>query len=278
MVYSQHPFFITAKEKQMGSKLSLVSIFLPKIFARYEIEMLLDCSLKKGIEKAFYAEYRESYIVYTQFNVITFINYTRVDIVTALLKLGIKEAKTFEQHCIHQDYPIIIDPTIELTCKVNNDCIILRESSTLSLIIIALVVSQSVGLEKYEQDLEVHFTQSKQLFDFTHSFSLLKRAQLTKLAKNLILIRHGMVTDLFLLDKPNILWDNEETEHLYNLLASILEIKDRFEIVAYKLSSLKDDISMALDLTNQQHSEFLEWIIIIIIAVEMVLGLVNFFK
>lgn len=262
----------------MNTKLSLISIFLPKSFCRQEIETLLHCSLKKGIEKAFYFEDNNTYIVYTQFNVITFINYTREDIIKALIKLDIQEALTFEQHCIHQDYPIIIDPTLKLTCKVNNDDIILKESSTLSLIIIALVVSQSVGLDKYEQDLEVHFTQSRQLFDFTHSFSLLKRSQLTKLAKNLILIRHGMVTDLFLLDKPNILWDNEETEHLYNLLASILEIKDRFEIVAYKLSSLKDDIGMALDLTNQQHSEFLEWIIIIIIAVEMVLGLVNFFK
>lgn len=267
-----------AKGENMVSKLSLVSIFLPKIFARHEIEALLGCSLKKGIEKAFYFEDQDTYIVYTQFNVITFINYTRDNILKALIKLDIQEALTFEQHCIHQDYPIIIDPTIELTCKVNNDCIILKESATLSLIIIALVVSQSVGLEKYEQDLEVHFTQSRQLFDLTHSFSLLERSKLTKFAKNLILIRHGMVTDLFLLDKPNILWDNEETEHLYNLLASILEIKDRFEIVAYKLSSLKDDIGMAIDLTNQQHSEFLEWIIIIIIAVEMVLGLVNFFK
>ncbi len=262
----------------MQQKLSLISISLPKPFLKHEVEKKLDCVLKKGIEKAFYAQYRESYIVYTQFNVITFINYEREDIVKALLLLDIKEARTFEQHCIHQDYPIIIDPSIELTCKVNNDCIILKESSTLSLIIIALVVSQSVGLKKYEQDLEVHFTQSKQLFDLTHSFSLLKRTQLTKFAKNLILIRHAMVSDLFLLDKPNILWDNEETEHLYNLLASILEIKDRFEIVAYKLSSLKDHISMALDLTNQQHSEFLEWIIIIIIGVEMVLGLVNFFR
>jgi len=262
----------------MHQTLSLISISLPKPLVRHEVEKKLDCSLKKGIEKAFYSEYRESYIVYTQFNVITFINYPREEIVKSLQKLDIKNADSFEQNMIYQDYPIIIDSTLELTCKVNNDTIVLKESSTLSFIIIALVVSQSVGLEKYEHDLEARFMQSRQLFDFTNSFSLLKRSRLTSFAKNLILIRHGMVTDLFLLDKPNILWDNENAEHLYNLVASILEIKDRFEIVAYKLSSLKDDISMALDLTNQKHSEFLEWIIIIIIAIEMVMGLVNFFK
>ena len=262
----------------MPSLYSLISISLPKPFSKHEIETILQISLKKGIDKAFFSQREHAFIVYTQFNVITFINYERDGVCKALAKLGLKDAEQFEQYYIFQDYPILIKPNLEKSSLVNNEQILLKEPLPLYILIIALVVSQSVGLEKYEQDLEVHFTQSKQLFDLTHSFSLLKRTQLTKFAKNLILIRHAMVSDLFLLDKPNILWDNEETEHLYNLLASILEIKDRFEIVAYKLSSLKDDISMALDLTNQQHSEFLEWIIIIIIGVEMVLGLVNFFK
>ncbi|MBV5279633.1 MAG: RMD1 family protein, partial [Campylobacteraceae bacterium] len=132
----------------MHQTLSLISISLPKPLVRHEVEKKLDCSLKKGIEKAFYSEYRESYIVYTQFNVITFINYPREEIVKSLQKLDIKNADSFEQNMIYQDYPIIIDSTLELTCKVNNDTIVLKESSTLSFIIIALVVSQSVGLEK----------------------------------------------------------------------------------------------------------------------------------
>ncbi len=87
-----------------------------------------------------------------------------------------------------------------------------------------------------------------------------------------------MVSDLFLLDKPNILWDNAEAEKLYNRLSSILELKDRFEIVEHKLSHLKDDISMALDLINHRHSEVLEWIIIVLIGFEIVMGLIEFFK
>ena len=61
-------------------------------------------------------------------------------------------------------------------------------------------------------------------------------------------------------------------------MASILELKDRFEIVEYKLSSLKEDLSMAVDLFNHKHSEFLEWIIILLIAFEIVMGLIEFFK
>ena len=38
----------------MTTSYSLISISLPKPFARHDIETLFDCSLKKRIEKAFY--------------------------------------------------------------------------------------------------------------------------------------------------------------------------------------------------------------------------------
>lgn len=84
--------------------------------------------------------------------------------------------------------------------------------------------------------------------------------------------------DLHLLDKPNILWDNKDAEALYNTLAAALELRERFEIVSYKLESIKDDIVMVTDLTNHQHSAFLEWIIIALIGVEIGMGLIEWFK
>lgn len=262
----------------MQQKISLISIALPTPLQRDDIEVKLDCSFKKGIEKAFYAQYRDTYLIYTPFNVLTFINWDKEEMLGALTKLGMKDAKKYEHHTIYQDYPILIDTTLPFTCKVANEHITLKENTTLSLIIIALVVSQSVGLEKYEQDLEKYFSQSRQLLDLTQSYALFKRSKLIEFAKTLTFIRHSMVTDLFLLDKPNILWDNEEAEKLYNQMAGILELKDRFEIVEHKLTTLKEDISMALDMFNHKHSEFLEWIIILLIAFEIVMGLIEFFK
>jgi len=262
----------------MATPFSLISISLPTPFTRQEVEIRLDCTLKKGIEKAFFHQYRDTFLVYTQFHVLTFINWKQEAMDEALVKLGIKDASFLEQRYIFQDYPILIEPNLEFTCKVSNEQIILKEPLPLYLIIIALVISQSVGLEKYEQDLDVHFEKSQQLLDLTQSYALLKRSKLIEFARNLTAIQHGMVSDLFLLDKPNILWDNEEAEKLYNRLSSILELKDRFEIVEHKLTNLKDDISMALDMFNHKHSEFLEWIIIGLIGFEIVMGLIEFFK
>lgn len=262
----------------MATLFSLISISLPTPFSKQEVETRLNCTLKKGIEKAFFYAYRDTLLVYTQFNVLTFINWEKEAMHKALFKLGIEDAALLEQRYIFQDYPILIEPTLEFTCKVSNEQIILKEPLPLYLIIIALVISQSVGLEKYEQDLDVHFEKSQQLLDLTQSYALLKRSKLIEFARNLTTIQHGMVSDLFLLDKPNILWDNEEAEKLYNRLSSILELKDRSQIVEHKLAHLKDDISMALDMFNHKHSEFLEWIIILLIGFEIVMGLIEFFK
>lgn len=261
----------------MDTSFSLISISLPKPLARHEIEIHLECVFKKGIEKTFYMQEGERYLIYTHFNVLSFINWDKASIEKALIKLGVDHAASFEQECLFQDYPILIKPSLDVTCKVTNEYIVLKEPLPIYFIISALVVSQSVGLEKYEQDLDVYFGKSQELLDVTKSYTFFKRSRLVEFARNLIFIQHGMVNDLFLLDKPNILWDNEEAEKLYNMLSSTLELKDRFEIVEHKLTHLKENITLALDLFNHKHSEVLEWIIILLIAFEIVMGLIEFF-
>ena len=80
----------------MSEQLSLVSISIPELLRKDEIELKLDCSFKKGIEKAFYSEYRGSYLIYTPFNVLTFINWEKEAMLSALKKLGMKDAHRYE--------------------------------------------------------------------------------------------------------------------------------------------------------------------------------------
>ena len=61
---------------------------------------------------------------------------------------------------------------------------------------------------------------------------------------------------MHLLDKPNILWDDETAERLYNDLSVFFELKERFEIVEFKLGLLKDDIMFLTDILNHKKSEF----------------------
>ncbi len=255
----------------------LIAFNLPRPMERGEVEEALGLSFKRGIEATYYAEDGEALITYTPFNVLTLINWSRDRIIEAIETLGFDETEIFEGSGIYQDYPVRFDPGLVLAHTIDNDTITLKAYSLLQMLIIAHVISQSVALELFERRLSDYHERSRQLLDAAGSHSIFRRNRLAGFAKELALLRHDILIDLHLLDKPNILWDNEEAEMLYNTLAYRLELKDRFDIVTYKLDNIKDDVMMVMDLTNHDHSSFLEWIIIVLIAVEIVMGLMEWF-
>lgn len=261
----------------MNDRLDLYAVYLSKPLTHSAIEKVLDTTLKKGIETMFYAEVDSSMITYANFNVLTFINWHIDAIPNILSQLGIQDTDKLLAKNIHQDYPIEVDPKLETLFCIDNQKITLKEYSRTSLLIISHVISQSVALEVYENKLSDYYERSRNLLDESDTFSIFKRTKFAKFAKQLVLLRHDMMIDLYLLDKPNIVWDNEDAEALYNELASSLELKERFEVVEYKLNSIKDDIIMVMDLTNHNHSSFLEWIIIILIIIEVIMGFMEWF-
>lgn len=252
----------------------LLCVYIPADFSPTEISEKLDLPLKKGIEASFYAEIRDEeshrFLFFTQFDVITFVNWPKASIHEALEKLGLPIP--FEQATHYQDYQISINSNALHPFNVDNDKIELQELSLWPLMIVALVVAQSVGLEKFEKEVDRFYSKGRNMVENSGQLSWTKRHEFSDYAIELSLLRHDMVLDLMLLDKPNILWDNEVYENLYNRLAELLDLQERFEVVSYKLNTLKEDMTMMIDLYQHKHSSFLEWIIILLILVEVFMG------
>lgn len=258
--------------------MNLLSLYLDRPLSHAKIEYALDIALIKGFENGYYGSSQILHIALSPFRVLTLISEEKKHILEALDKLGITLHTEDESAHPYQDYPILIDPTLATSFSVTNEAITLRETSILSFNIIALAISQSVGLETYEHRLDTLFSRSRRIVESIHTFSMTRRSHLLMFTKQLALTRHDMVSNLLLLDKPNILWDDEEAEALYNRLAFVLELYDRHEIALSKLSQIKEDVMLVMDLINHKRSEFLEWIIIILIGVEIVMGIMEWFK
>lgn len=255
--------------------MNLLSVYLTKPIIHSTIEYALDLTLIKGHENSFYGHNSNYHIALAPFGVLTLIAQEKHEIIEALRHLSIS---LDEPNILTQDYPILIDALLDKPFEVTNEAIRLKENSVHDLNVIALAISQSVGLEHYEHQLESLFAQSRSIVESIHTISLSRKAHLLQFASRLALTRHDMVGNLVLLDKPNILWDDEEAEMLYNALALILELHDRHEIALDKLSHIKEDVVLVMDILNHKKSEYLEWIIIILIAVEIVMGLIKFFE
>ncbi|MDP3265841.1 MAG: RMD1 family protein [Sulfuricurvum sp.] len=258
--------------------MNLLSLYLDQPLTHAKIEYALDIVLLKGFENGYYGLNQKLHIVLSPFRVLTLISEEKREILDALDKLGITLHTEDESAHPYQDYPLLIDPSLSTSFSVTNEAIILKETSITSLNISALAVSQSVGLETYEHRLDMLFSRSRRIVESIHTFSMTRRSHLLKFTKQLALTRHDMVSNLLLLDKPNILWDDAQAEALYNRLAFVLELYDRHEIALSKLSQIKEDVMLVMDLINHKRSEFLEWIIIVLIGVEIVMGIMEWFK
>ena len=74
-----------------------------------------------------------------------------------------------------------------------------------------------------------------------------------------------------LLDVPEFFWEHPELQHYYTMLSDYLEIKPRIEVLNKKLATIQDLLGMIADEQKHSHSSMLEWIIIWLIAIEMLI-------
>lgn len=99
----------------------------------------------------------------------------------------------------------------------------------------------------------------------------------TPLSRKALAKRRGILFDktneislqFNLLDTPEFFWDYPEVEHYYRELVKYLDLTPRVEILNYKLSSMRELLDMLASEQHHKHSAFLEWIIIVLIAIDI---------
>jgi uncharacterized Rmd1/YagE family protein len=80
-----------------------------------------------------------------------------------------------------------------------------------------------------------------------------------------------------ILDTPELFWSEPSLEPIYAAARGYLEISQRVELLNQRVSVLSDLLEMLKEHLNSAHGETLEWIIIILIAIEILIGLVTIF-
>jgi uncharacterized Rmd1/YagE family protein len=253
----------------MESNFLFVSVEIPIVITKNNLEKEFPGLVLTTIENSFIGEITNDKFIFTSsFGVITFCNFSHEEIKSFLHRLKIKEAPHYQTALINQDYPMLVDsiyekPLIDIhTIKYNK-----FNKSIAS--IVSLVLSQSVGLEIRERSLENKMQESRKLYDKIENIKAKDRKNLMSFASSIAKERFEILNQLYLLDKPDIIWDDFELESLYNQLALQLELKSRFDVIEYKISFLKESVEFITDRVNQKSSEFLEWIIIWLIVIEV---------
>lgn len=159
--------------------------------------------------------------------------------------------------------------------NIRNDLLTVPNDEALQCLALSHAFAQSAKLEFFEdkaqQVIQENAYISKELAK-TGKVSL-SRKDLAKLRGVLFDSSVDITLHFNLLDTPEFFWNYPELEPDYENLAKYLDLKPRIEILNRKLETIHDLLNMLASEQHHKHSSFLEWVIIILIAVDIVVYL-----
>ena len=108
----------------------------------------------------------------------------------------------------------------------------------------------------------------------TGSISLSRR-EINKKIGELFILRINIHLQGSVLDSPELMWAEPQLEPVYGAVRSYLEMDQRVKLLMERLNVLSDLLAVLKDQVKTSHGEALEWIVIILIAMEILVAAVN---
>ncbi len=156
--------------------------------------------------------------------------------------------------------------------SVKNNVVVVPKVTPSVCRIVMLNVGQSVAFEFYELLTEGLLQSSRQFtteLELKGKLSVSKKELLRFIGKTLN-IKNSIVDNLYILDDPNMVWDDEELNYLNRNLKTNFDTFARFKDLDYRLQIVENNLRLFTDVLNHREGTFLEWIVIILISVEIV--------
>jgi uncharacterized Rmd1/YagE family protein len=137
--------------------------------------------------------------------------------------------------------------------------------------------SRSVKLSVLEDLLDQYLYKNKWIPDYlTRGKRLpLSRTQVLQRIGELFQLRGSANLYSDLLDTPDFCWSSDQLADYFSNISRVLEIRSRMSIFNRKLDYANDMSSLMKSHLKERHNFKLEWIIIILIAIEVIAGGVN---
>jgi required for meiotic nuclear division protein 1 len=219
-------------------------------------------------DELFYKTGLEKYIYVFKYGVASFLNHEENEI-KAFLKLLEPCYKNPIAPPLNEEFEIEVNKTEN---KFGYNKIEIINSSPDALRIIMLNVSESVALDYFSQ-------QSSVLLETTNEQTLIleKRGKLNISGRNLkkfigktINLKNRITENLYILDSPPETWDDEYLYKIDSELKKTFDIQSRYRNIHEELQIIKDNLGLFIDIMHQRKSSLLEWVVIILILVEVI--------
>ena len=157
---------------------------------------------------------------------------------------------------------------------ITNDGAVMPSYDRAFIDIIAFVIAKSVALERIEEQVDLVLDEMEGLISLLGLGKLsIPDKRLTILASKILNFKYRSISFIMVLDKPDITWDNQEADRLYLTMANLFELSQRYNEIKHKSETLMDITEVFTSLSHAKRASQLEWIIIILIVIEIVIYL-----
>ncbi len=134
-----------------------------------------------------------------------------------------------------------------------------------------LNLAQSVALDHYHEVCEHLLTEIKGFTNHLEQTGRLSinRKNMLKFIGKALNTQIEIADNIYIFDAPEQVWDDEYLDNLHKGLMKHFDLRVRFSEIEYTLKIIEGNLNVFREISNQRQSNMLEWIIIILILVEV---------
>lgn len=210
------------------------------------------------------------------FGSVVFINFAHheiMDFIKYLARIisGINAETNFKYI---DDYKLEV--SLDEPSALNNDFMVTDRLDEYQFEIVSTVLAKSVALEMVEFEIGRLLDEIEIVVNNLYHGRLgVSDDKLAKMAASILRFKLDTISYIMLLDKPDVTWLNEEASSLYDELSTLFELDDRYGNIRQKSETLMDITEAFSGLAHAKRGNRLEWAVIILIAIEIGLSLVE---
>ncbi|KAK2799163.1 hypothetical protein FQN50_008552, partial [Emmonsiellopsis sp. PD_5] len=168
--------------------------------------------------------------------------------------------------------------TRDYQARIYNDFISLQDRHNyMTKLAISHALSQSVKTSLFEDLVSETIASTSPLpaqIAETGSVNMTRR-QINMQIGELFILRINIHLQGSVLDSPELMWAEPQLDPVYQAVRSYLEMDQRVGLLTERLDVIADLLAVLKDQLSHRHGEYLEWIVIVLIAAEILVAAIN---
>jgi len=228
-----------------------------------EIKPIADSS-----SEIFYRLSDRKYQMYFNYGVVVYAGFSEEE-----MRYGIKAISAYQKNpltnWLRDELSITAEPGRENVFSFNE--VTLGRLDETIIRIAMLNLAQSVALDYYHDVSETLLTEVKGFaveLELTGKLKI-SRKNMMKFIGKALNTQNDIAENIYIFDAPDMTWEDEYLDKLHQSLMKHFDLRVRFSEIEYTLRIIEGNLTVFREIMHQRESNLLEYIIIILILVEV---------